>query len=576
MKRRTLALCLPAILSAGPATHPLDRLFHAYWEHVLARNPELATQVGDPRFNGRLSDPSEEAQRKELAWQRAFLKRLRAFPDKGLSPERRTSRDLLALLLKDRIEGAAYRPWELPFTQMDGLHQDFPRLFSSHPFKTLKDYEDYLSRLRAFPRAMDASIANARRGLRRGNVPPRLVTEGVLAQVRALASGATAREPFLMPLKAMPEALGEEDQARIRRTVEGLIESEVTPAYRRLLAFLERDYLPAGRKDPGLWAAPQGEARYRFLVRHHTTTALEPKAIHEIGLKEVARLDAEMEALGKRLGFPTLAAFRRHVEAKTDLHPRDGADLVARYKAYVDGFRPQVPQLFGRLPKAGLVVLPTEPFRERGAAAADYLAGTPDGARPGRFSVNTFEAVKRTTLTIESTAYHEALPGHHLQISIAQELEGVPEFQKHTDITAFEEGWALYSERLPKERGFYQDPYSDYGRLNDEMLRAVRLVLDTGVHHLRWTRQQMVDFFRAHGSFDEVDIQSETDRYIAWPGQALAYKIGQLKILELREQAKAKLGDRFDLRAFHDQVLGGGALPLSLLEQNLRAWLSSR
>jgi uncharacterized protein (DUF885 family) len=264
------------------------------------------------------------------------------------------------------------------------------------------------------------------------------------------------------------------------------------------------------------------------------------------------------------------------VAEKRDLHPRDGADLVARYQAFVDGMRPELPKLFGRLPKAPLVVVPMEAFRAEGAAAADYHAGTPDGSRPGRFSVNTFKAGERTTLTIESTAYHEALPGHHLQISIAQELEALPPFRKHLGYTAFSEGWALYSERLPKELGFYRDPYSDYGRLNDEMLRALRLVLDTGVHDLGWSRQRMVDFFRAHGSMDEVDIQSETDRYIAWPGQALAYKVGQLKILELRERAKRKLGERFDIRAFHDLVLGGGPLPMGILERRVEAWITGR
>jgi uncharacterized protein (DUF885 family) len=325
--------------------------------------------------------------------------------------------------------------------------------------------------------------------------------------------------------------------------------------------------------EPGIWALKDGEARYRYAIRHHTTTNLDAKAIHETGLKEVARIETEMTAIGTSLGFKELAAFKEAVAKKQDLHPKDGAELVARYQRYVDGMAAELPKLFGRLPKAPLVVIPMEAFRAEGAAAADYNAGTPDGKRPGRFAVNTFKAETRTMLTCESTAYHEAIPGHHMQIAIAQELESAPEFQKHAPFTAFEEGWALYSERLPKELGFYKDPYSDFGRLSDEMLRAIRLVLDTGVHSMHWTRDQMVDFFRAHGTNDEVELQSETDRYIAWPGQALSYKIGQMRILELREKAKQKLGPSFDIKGFHDCVLGGGALPLDLLERRVDAWI---
>jgi uncharacterized protein (DUF885 family) len=574
---RSVLPCLicSAVLTAAPKG-PLDRLYALYWEHQLRANPELATAVGDPRYNGRLSDHSPAALQRELVWLRAFLAKVEAVPVAGLGSDRRLTRDLLVHQLKEELEEARFRPWEIPFTQMGGLHTGFPQLFSSHPFRTLKDFEDFISRLQAFPKAMDVAIAHARRGMKHGNLPPKLVMEATLNQVRPLASGAKGREPFLEPLKAMPASIGAKDRARLQAAVEACLDQGVTPAYARLLTFLEREYLPLGRVEPGLWAAPEGSSQYLFLVRRHTTTKLTPGAIHELGLREVARLDGEMEAIGKRLGFADLPSFRKHVAAKADLHPKDGPDLVARYQGFVDGFRPQLPNLFGRLPKAGLIVVPTEAFREQGAAAADYHTGTPDGSRPGRFSVNTFEAAKRTTLTVESTAYHEALPGHHLQLSIAQELEGLPEFQKHTNITAFAEGWALYSERLPKELGFYQDPYSDYGRLNDEMLRAVRLVVDTGVHHLKWPRQQMVEFFRAHGSMDEVDIQSETDRYIANPGQALAYKVGQLKILELRERAQRELGPRFDQRTFHDLVLGAGALPLDLLETRVDRWIKGR
>ena len=562
-----------ALTAAAPSTL-LDRMFREYWEHTLRNHPELATAVGDNRYNNRLTDVSLAAIQKDLAWNRAILRRVQAAPEKGLTEGQRLSRDLLVDVLQDQVEGAAFRPWEQPLTQMDGLHVEFPQLFSSHPFRTLKDYQDYVSRLKAFPKSMDDTIANMKMGVRHGQLPPKLVIQGIIGQVKPLSTGETATAPFLEPLKKFPEGISAEEKAQLRKEVDNEIKDSVTPAYKRLLRFLEKDYLPHGREEPGVWALKDGEARYRYEIRHHTSTQLDAKAIHGIGLQEVARIEGEMTAIALKLGFKDLPAFREAVEKKQDLHPKDGAELVARYQAYVDGMKEELPKLFGRLPKAPLVVVPMEAFRAEGAAAADYNAGTQDGRRPGRFSVNTFRAASRTMLTCESTAYHEAIPGHHMQIAIAQELEGVPEFQKHAPFTAFEEGWALYSERLPKELGFYEDPYSDYGRLSDEMLRAIRLVLDTGVHSMRWPRQQMVDFFRAHGSNDEVELQSETDRYIAWPGQALAYKIGQLKILELREKAKQELGSRFDLKGFHDCVLGGGALPLDLLERRVDAWIA--
>ncbi len=574
---------IPVLLASAPLigappmpANTLDRLFQEYWQYTLRINPEQATVVGDPRYNHRLSDSSIGAIHRDLAWKVAFLGKLDAVRSDDLTADQRLSQDLLKTVVQEQVDGSAFRPWEQPLTQMDGLHIDFPQLFSSHPFRTAKDYQDYVSRLKAFSKSVDDTITNMHRGLKRGPAPPKLVIEGIIAQVKTLSSGESARAPFLEPLKAFPEAISVGDQKKLRRAVDAAIQHSVTPAYARLLRFLQADYLPAGRGEPGLWAASEGEARYRFQIRHHTTTTLDAKTIHAIGLKEVARIETEMTALGANFGYTDLAAFREAIAHKSDLHPKSGHELVARYQRYVDGMRSELPKLFGRLPKAPLVVIPIEAFREEGAAAADYNAGTPDGTRPGRFAVNTFKAESRSMLTCESTAYHEAIPGHHMQISIAQELEGLPEFQKHAPFTAFEEGWALYSERLPKELGFYQDPYSDYGRLNDEMLRAIRLVLDTGVHALHWTRAQMVDYFRAHGSMDEVDIQSETDRYIAWPGQALAYKIGQLRILELREKSKQELGDRFDIKGFHDCVLGGGALPLDLLERRVDAWIKAR
>jgi uncharacterized protein (DUF885 family) len=567
---------LMASAPVNPANQKLDTLMKDYWEYTLRTSPESATAVGDPRYNDRLSDNSLGAIKKDIAAQRGFLAQAKAFKEADLDADHRLDRELFMWQIQTGLDGVRFKNWEMPLNQMGGLHVDFPALFSLQPFNTEKDFLDYIARLKAFPKAMDDTITNMRAGIRDGITPPRLIVEDVIAQVKAMASGDMARAPFLAPLDRLPADLSDGRKAELKAEVANAIEKDVTPAYGRLLSFLEKDYLPKAKPQPGTWALPDGAARYAYAVKTQTTTDLSPAQIHEIGLKEVARIEGEMLAIAKRLGYADLPSFRAALAKNPGIHPKDAAELVARYKSYVDGMRPELPKLFGRLPKAQLVVVPMEAFREKDGAAADYNSGTPDGSRPGRFNVNTYQASERSMLTCESTAYHEAIPGHHLQISIAQELENVPEFRKVMGVTAYQEGWALYSEGLGKDIGFYKDPYSDYGRLTDEMLRAIRLVVDTGVHSMRWSRQQMVDYFHAHSGNDEVEIQAETDRYIAWPGQALAYKIGQLTILRLREKAKAELGAKFDIRAFHDEVLDSGALPLDVLERRVNDWIKGQ
>jgi uncharacterized protein (DUF885 family) len=334
--------------------------------------------------------------------------------------------------------------------------------------------------------------------------------------------------------------------------------------------------VPKGRTEVGLWSLPDGEARYAFRVKNSTTTDMTPEQIHQIGLREVARIEGEMLQVAKKLGYSDLKSLNAAIEKNPDLHAHSKQQILDLYKQHIDAMYTKLPQLFGRLPKAKVEVLPTEAFREKEASSAEYNQGTPDGSRPGRVQVNTSDPEKRKIINIESTAYHEGVPGHHMQITIAQELPTLPPFRQQGAYTAFDEGWALYAERLGKEVGFYQDTYSDYGRLQDEMLRAIRLVVDTGLHYKRWSRDQVVQFFHDHSAIDEVEVQSETDRYIVWPGQALAYKVGQMKILELRERAHKALGDRFDIRAFHDEVLGAGALPMDVLEKRIDAWIAAQ
>jgi len=348
------------------------------------------------------------------------------------------------------------------------------------------------------------------------------------------------------------------------------------PAYQRLARFMEASYIPAGRSAPGLSALSDGAKYYQYLIRTTTTTDLTAGQIHQIGLDEVKRNEAEEVAIAQKLGFADLKSFRASLKGNPKLHPASGEALLAAYRSYLTPMQAKLPELFGRLPKAPFEVAAVPDYLEKNSAGAYYEMGTPDGSRPGRLRIDTWNAADRNLFEVESTAYHEGLPGHHMQLSIAQETTGLPEFRKFGLYTAFVEGWALYTERLAKNLGLYQDPYSDYGRLESDNLRAIRLVVDTGVHSMHWTREQMVDFFHDHSSIAEVEVQSEVDRYVAWPSQALAYKVGQLKILELRDRARKALGDKFDIRGFHDQVIDSGALPLDLLGARINAWIASQ
>ena len=339
--------------------------------------------------------------------------------------------------------------------------------------------------------------------------------------------------------------------------------------------FVKEEYAPNGRTEPGLWSLPDGEARYAFRVKTNTTTNQSPEEIHQVGLREVARIEAEMLKVAKKLGFADRKNFNASIEKNPDVHPKSRLEILDRYRKYTDQMYAKLPELFGRFPKAKVEIMPIEEFREN-EASTSYNQGTPDGSRPGHIMVNTGKFAEQTTLSIETTTYHEGVPGHHMQISIAQELPALPPFRQQYFVTAYVEGWALYAERLGEEVGFYQDPYSYYGHLSDEMLRAIRLVVDTGFHYKRWTRQQVVDFFHEHSATDEVEVQRETDRYIAIPGQALGYKIGQLKILELRAKAQKELGNKFDIRGFHDTVLASGALPLDVLEKEVDNWVKAQ
>jgi uncharacterized protein (DUF885 family) len=551
-------------------------LFDEGWQYELRTSPEMATSLGDNRYNDRLKDRSPGSYQSDLEARRKFLDRFEALNPAGLSAQDALSRELMVRNLRQDIEEARFKPWEMPVNQMEGPHLGWLEMLGLTPFKTVKDYDDYLSRLHQVPGALDQVTGNMRQGMKDGLMQPRYLLGKVAAQTQEISDTSAEASPFAKPLSNFPAGISDADQKRLRSAVLAAIKGEVLPAYKRFAAFVRDDYAPHGRTEPGVWALPDGAERYRFQIRRMTTTDLTPEEIHQIGLKQLADTEAEMLALAHKLGFNDLASLNEHIRNDRKFYATSGQQVLDLYTKYTRQMEAQLPKLFGRLPQNKLEVIPMDPFRAKNAVPADYNAGAQDGSRPGHINVNEWDPEHRLTLNIEAIAYHEGVPGHHLQISIAQELRDLPPFRKNGEYTAFVEGWALYSERLGKEIGFYEDPYSDYGRLENEMWRAIRLVIDTGVHEKHWSREQMVEYFHRYTAMDEPNVQSEVDRYIAWPGQALAYKLGQLEILRLREEARQKLGAKFDLRAFHDEVVGSGPLPLGVLHSQVESWISAQ
>jgi uncharacterized protein (DUF885 family) len=588
---RRILLALFAILLLVPVTNAaelsaadldkrrkaLSDLLHEQWEETLRRAPEFASILGDKRYNDQSSDFSEAARLAEVESSRKYLRRLDAIGTAGFSEQERLNKELLALDLRNDIDDSTrFTPWRMPVNQMNGIHLFAAQIPALLTFTSAKDYDDFVTRMHNLPRQFDEVEANMRKGMAEGLMPPKFLLGKVADQASQIAKSEPEKTSFALPLAHFPASVSEADRARIRTAFLDAIRTDVLPAYAKFAQFVRDDYAPHGREEVGMWALPNGAARYATAVKRSTTTDMTPEQIHQLGLREVARIEGEMREVAKRLGYDDLPSLNKAIDANRDLRAKSREQILDIYRKYEDQMYAKLPELFGRLPKAKLEVVPIEAFREKSAAAADYSTGAPDGSRPGRINVNTSDPQSRKTITMESTAYHEGVPGHHMQLSIQQELPDLPDFRKQGGYTAYVEGWALYAERLGKEVGFYQNPYNDYGRLQDEMLRAIRLVVDTGLHYKKWSRQQVVDFFHAHSAIDEVDVQSETDRYIVWPGQALGYKIGQLTILDLREKAKKELGDKFDVRAFHDEVLGAGALPMNVLQERIDHWIAAR
>lgn len=585
MNRTLLALSallviptIPLAFSQAPASvesriAAQNALFDEAWQAALKMSPMLATAVGDYRYNDQLGDYSLAAPAARHQRDLADLAKIKAIDASGFPEQDRVSHDLFQLQMQQRVEDYDLKEFEMPLSSSGGgggIHANLADMPLAMPFDTVKHYEDYIARLHQIPKALQQTEEVLKAGVNDHLVPVRFIAEKIPGQ----AEGVVAANPFILPLKKFPASFSDADKKRLSDEITAAVNNEVFPAYKQFAEFIRTSYIPACRTTLSVNSLGGGKRRYQAALRRFTTTDLTAEQIHAIGLKEVDRITGEMTALAKANGYKDLESFREHVENDPKYKPASEDAIVEDFRKYIAGMEPRLPQLFGLLPKTEVTVEPIPAFQA--AAATHYQGGTPDGKRPGRVSVAVSDPTHRSFINDEAVAYHEGVPGHHLQITIQQSLTGLPEFRKHGGNSAYTEGWGLYAEELGKEIGLYQDPGSDYGRLRSELFRAVRLVVDTGIHDMGWTRDQVVEYMRNSHSVDEPTIQAETDRYISGPGQACSYKLGQLKIRELRERARQKLGAKFDLKAFHDEVLSGGALPLDLLDARVDRWIEAQ
>jgi uncharacterized protein (DUF885 family) len=575
----TLAIFLPLSsfsLAAAPDSvasrlAAQNALFEEQYQAELKASPLTATSYGDYRYNDQLDDASLAEIEREHATDEMFLARLKAISTAGFPEQDILSHELLIRTLEQANEDYAFKDFEMPISQMAGPHTQLADLPLSSPFSSVKFYEDYIARLHQIPRVFTQTEEVLRAGMRDNLMPVRFLLEKIPGQ----CDGVIASDPFLLPTKKYPASISAADQQRLTQQITELVKNEVLPAYKAFGNFVATEYAPHGRTTLSVASLPGGEARYGHDIRNRTTMSnLSPDQIHQIGLREVDRIGAEMLAIAHQEGFSDLVSFSDSLKTNPKYVPTSAEQILDDFRKYLAQMQGKLPQLFTYIPGEPVTVEAIPSFQS--AMATHYQPGTPDGKRPGRVVVETSDFAHRTFVNDEATAYHEGIPGHHMQISVAQEMTGLPKFRQHSFNSGYIEGWALYAEQLGKEVGFYQDPVSDYGRLASERFRAVRLVVDTGIHSKGWTREQVVDYFRKSGTIDEPMIQSETDRYIAWPGQALSYKLGQLKFLELRQRAQKELGAKFDLRTFHDEMLSGGVLPLDLLDARTDSWIKAQ
>jgi uncharacterized protein (DUF885 family) len=565
----------PDTKGQGSESVRLQKLFDLSWEFTMHASPEFATAIGYPGLNDRWSDLSFEAFDFGRAVSSKMVKALDSIDRSQLTPAEQVNYDLAHRRLEREIEGRKFHHEYMPVNQVGGPQQGIPQLLSFMPAHDVKDYENIITRMRGLPLVIDQVIALLNKGLQEGITPPRITLRDVPAQVGNLLVDDPMKSPMLTAFKKFPASLPAAEQERLKSEGVKVFESAALPAFRKLQSYLANTYLPASRESIAMSDLPDGKSWYAFNVRTTTTTNLTPEEIHQIGLSEVKRIRTQMDELIASTGFKgSFAEFTNFLRTDPRFFYDKPEDLLTGYRDIAKRIDPGLVKLFGKLPRLTYGVIPVPSYSEKSQTTAYYDDGSMAAGRPGYFYANTYDLKSRPKWEMEALTLHEAVPGHHLQLSLAQELENVPEWRRHDDYTAFIEGWGLYAESLGGDLGLYEDPYSKFGQLTYEMWRAIRLVVDTGMHTMGWTRQQALDYFKANSAKAEHDIEVEVDRYIVWPGQALAYKIGELKIKEMRAYAEKELGPKFDIRAFHDHVLGNGALPLDLLEKNIKAWVA--
>lgn len=571
----------PAGAKAEDASAALAALVEEHFERELELNPLNATVIGDNRYNDRLANfLSPEHIARSEALDREYLDSLQGIDKSALEGQDLLTYKTFRLDREMNIEGYRYPGHLQPINQFFSFPNFFVQLGSGssvQPFNTVKDYEDFLGRVDDFVRIVDQAIENMQIGMREGIVRPRVLMEQALPQLESQLVESAEDSGFYTPIRKLPEDFSDADRERLTAEYVTAIEEQIIPAYRRLHNFIGDEYLGAARETVGLADLPNGEAWYDYLVRRRTTTDLTAAEIHQIGLDEVARIHGEMRGVMEQVGFEgDLEEFFEFLNTDDQFYYDEPEELIQGYRDMANHIASLAPKLFSIFPETDFEVRRVEPFREKSASGGSYMRGTPDGSRPGVFYANAYDIKARPKWAMESLFLHEAIPGHHFQISIQQELEGLPRFRRFGGYTAFIEGWGLYAESLGRELGVYTDPYQYFGALNAELWRAVRLVVDTGLHAKSWSRQDVLDYMYENSAVKPARAISEAERFMAIPGQALAYKIGQLKIRELRNRAEAKLGDKFDVRAFHTEVLVDGALPLSMLEDKIDSWIAAQ
>ena len=579
---RTIQILATALLllvglcaHAGPG-EDLATLFSDAWEWQLAESPVFASRLGDRRQNGQWQDLSLEAFERRHEDQRAFLRRLRAIDSAALTADDQLNYDLFRRELENSIDGHQYKDYLMPMSQRGGV-QSLESTAETVRLANVEDYEDWLARMAGVEKMIEQTMKLQEQGRKSGYMPPKILMERIPAQIGSQLVEDAELSPFFIAFTDMPDAIGEGDQARLRQTAKDIIDESIVPAYRRFSRYFNDTYLQASRDSIGASSLPDGEAFYEYRTRSFTTTGMTPDEIHRLGLNEVKRIRGEMQLIIDELEFDgDFAEFLHFLRTDPQFYYDTPEELFDGYLAVSKRIDPELVKLFGKLPRIPYGLRPIPDNIAPDTTTAYYNQPAADGSRPGYYYVNLYRPEVRPKYEMEVLSVHEAVPGHHLQIALQMELEETPEFRKYIDFTAFTEGWGLYSESLGYELGLYKDPYSRFGAQTYDMWRAVRLVVDTGMHYKGWTRQQAIDFFMDNAAKTETDIVNEIDRYISWPGQALAYKIGQLKMLELRQKCEGALGDDFDIKAFHDEMLGAGALPMEVLETRMNRWLAEQ